>query len=63
MAGGRWYWCLRHRRVEPRQGCPERDRLGPYESQEEAARWHERVEDRNETWAEQDERWEDAGQE
>ncbi len=63
MGEGQWYWCLRHRRVEPRQGCPERDRLGPYESQEEAARWHERVEDRNDAWAEQDERWEDAGQE
>ena len=33
-----WWWCLRHERVEPRKGCPAGDRLGPYDSQEEAVR-------------------------
>jgi hypothetical protein len=44
---GPWYWCLRHSRVEPKAGCPDRDRLGPYETADAARHWRERVAARN----------------
>jgi hypothetical protein len=31
MAGGPWFYCLKHNTVEPKDGCAERHRLGPYE--------------------------------
>ena len=36
MAEGPWFFCLKHHTVEPRDGCAERHRLGPYETREEA---------------------------
>ena len=36
-SGHRWWYCLRHHTVEPEQGCPAKDRLGPYSTEEEAA--------------------------
>lgn len=57
-----WYWCLDHRRPEPRErACAQDRRLGPYESAEAAARWKERHEEREERWEEQDEAWESWG--
>jgi hypothetical protein len=53
-----WY-CVKHHRVE--QGgdvCPPVDRLGPYDSEEEAARALEKAEERNEAW-DNDPRWND----
>ena len=44
-----WY-CLNHRTVEPREGCRNADRLGPYPSAEEAGRALEKVAERNEHW-------------
>ena len=45
------YWfCLKHKTVEPREGCRNQDRLGPYSSQEEASRALDKVEERNEEW-------------
>jgi hypothetical protein len=32
--------------------------MGPYETQDEAADWRQKVEARNEAWEEQDRRWE-----
>jgi hypothetical protein len=55
----RWFWCLRHNQPERGVWCPADERLGPYESADEAARWQERVEARNEAWEEQDRRWND----
>jgi hypothetical protein len=46
----RWYYCLRHRTVEPDDGCPAKDRLGPYPTREEAARALEKVRERNKEW-------------
>ena len=46
----RWYYCLRHRTVEPEPGCPAKDRLGPYPTREEAARALEKVRERNKEW-------------
>jgi hypothetical protein len=54
-----FYFCLKHRRVEPASSaCAERFRLGPYDSESEAAQALERVKERNEVWDAEDERWE-----
>ena len=54
-----WYWCLRHRRVERAADstCPPDDRLGPYESQEAAEHWRDRVDSRNQKWEDEDKAW------
>lgn len=44
-----WY-CLKHKRVEPEDGCRNQDRLGPYPSQEAASRALDTVQERNEEW-------------
>jgi hypothetical protein len=55
--GGFWF-CLNHHTVEGPEGCPNKDRLGPYETRAEAARALDKVEERNEAW-EHDPRWND----
>lgn len=52
-----WY-CLKHHRVEPRQGCRNADRLGPYASEAAAAAALERVAQRNDDW-DNDPAWND----
>ena len=32
-----WY-CIKHSRVEGHDGCPNKDRLGPYDTEAEASR-------------------------
>lgn len=44
-----WY-CLNHRTVEPREGCRNADRLGPYPTAADASRALEKVAERNEDW-------------
>ncbi len=44
-----WY-CLKHGMVEPREGCKNADRLGPYATQSAATRALELVAERNEAW-------------
>ena len=46
----KWYYCLKHHRVEPWDGCKAADRLGPYDTPEDAARALERVRERNKAW-------------
>lgn len=53
-----WY-CIKHHRVEGEEGCPNRDRLGPYPTRQEAAAALEKVEQRNEAW-ENDPAWNDS---
>ena len=53
-----WWYCLRHEAVEPREGCKNADRLGPFETQSEAARALDKVAERNEAW-ENDPNWND----
>lgn len=48
-----WY-CLKHHRVEPTEGEPNKDRLGPYATEEEAARALDKVAERNEAWERED---------
>ncbi|UDY24911.1 hypothetical protein [Nocardioides sp. Kera G14] len=52
------YWfCLKHHTVEPREGCKNADRLGPYPSAEAASHALEKVEQNNEKWDEEDREW------
>lgn len=53
-----YYYCLKHKTVEGKDGCRAKDRLGPYGSEAEAAGALEKVEERNEDW-ENDPRWND----
>jgi hypothetical protein len=52
-----FYFCLTHREVERGASCRAENRLGPYDTAEEALRWRERHEGREETWEAEDERW------
>jgi hypothetical protein len=46
----RWWFCLKHNTVEPEAGCRGKDRLGPYQTREEAARALEIARRRTEEW-------------
>ena len=52
-----WY-CLKHHRVEHENLCSYADRLGPYPTEAEASRALEKVKERNEAW-DNDPRWND----
>jgi hypothetical protein len=54
----RYYFCLKHHSVEGAEGCPAGDRLGPYDTEDEAAHALEKVEERNREW-DNDPRWND----
>lgn len=57
-SGVRYYWCLRHNRVETdANACAAVYRLGPYASAAEAERALERVAERNAEWDAEDARW------
>jgi len=59
-SGTKYWYCVKHERVE--QGddvCPPIDRLGPYDSHDEAAKALERAEQRNQEW-DDDPRWNDS---
>ena len=56
--GGRYYWCLRHNRVETDDNkCAERFLLGPYPTAMEAEHALEKVAERNAEWDAEDARW------
>ncbi len=54
---GPWYWCLKHNRVEPADGCANIERLGPYQTKAEAETALERAHERTEKWDSEDEAW------
>lgn len=55
----KWFYCVRHHRPEhASDGCPALDRLGPYDSKEQAEHALEIAEARNKAWDE-DPRWND----
>jgi hypothetical protein len=58
MAGGPWFFCLKHHAVETRDGCAERHRLGPYETREEAEHALQSVAEREEKITSEDRAWE-----
>lgn len=52
-----WY-CLKHNTVEGDEGCPSKDRLGPYEDQATASRALDIAAERTRDW-ENDPNWND----
>ncbi|KAB8181497.1 hypothetical protein FH610_028570 [Microbispora catharanthi] len=54
-----WWFCLKHMSVEPEKGCPNKDRLGPYDSRDTAAHALQTAAERNKRWTEQDKEWDD----
>jgi hypothetical protein len=48
--GPQWFYCLKHHTVEGPVGCRAKDRLGPYETREEAEHALQKVKERNEAW-------------
>ena len=59
MSAENEYWfCLTHHQVEGVEGCPNKDRLGPYPTQAEAARALEKAAERTEAW-DHDPAWND----
>jgi hypothetical protein len=61
MADEQWFYCLRHNRVEPWDGCRSADRLGPYPDQETAARALEIARERTEAADQADREWAEKG--
>jgi hypothetical protein len=59
MAAGPWFFCLTHHPVEPRDGCAERHRLGPYETREQAEHALQSVHEREERLTAEDREWQD----
>ena len=55
---GPWWYCLKHNRVEPEDGCPNSERLGPFETKEEAGNAIENARERNEEWERNENEWE-----
>ncbi|MEP9382998.1 hypothetical protein [Nocardioides sp. KR10-350] len=55
---GRYWFCVKHHRVEGADGCPPIDRLGPYPTEEMASRALEIAQERNEAW-DNDPAWND----
>ncbi|MBW8480777.1 hypothetical protein [Actinomadura parmotrematis] len=51
---GDWWFCLTHKKVEHGAGCPNKDRMGPYASEADAANALELARQRNEAWRAQD---------
>jgi hypothetical protein len=45
-----WYFCTKHQTVEQGDGCPGKDRLGPYATREEAEHALDTVHRRNDEW-------------
>ncbi|WP_017622400.1 hypothetical protein [Nocardiopsis chromatogenes] len=54
----RWWYCLKHDRVEKGAGCPNKFRLGPYADEASAAGALHTVAERNEAWEASDDPWE-----
>lgn len=52
-----WWYCLKHGKVEHGAGCANSDRLGPFETEAEAANALELAKQRNEEWSKDDARW------
>jgi hypothetical protein len=54
-ATGDWYYCFKHGKVERRGECRQMDRMGPYQTAEDAEHWRDRVAARNREWGDDDE--------
>ncbi|GAB3698438.1 SPOR domain-containing protein [Mariniluteicoccus flavus] len=61
-AENEYYYCMDHKTVEPWDGCRSGNRLGPYNSRDEAQQALSTVEQRNEQW-DNDPKWNDDAEE
>ena len=52
-----WWYCLVHNKVEPEEGCPNSERLGPFDSPEAAGKALEIAAKRNEEWDAREDEW------
>lgn len=52
-----WWFCLVHQRVEGDDGCANSERLGPFDTSEEAGRALEAAQRRNEQWDAEEDEW------
>lgn len=50
MSDAKYYYCTKHDQVEGEDGCRAADRLGPYETAEEASRALEIAAQRTKEW-------------
>ena len=50
-----WYYCLVHQKVEPEQGCANAERLGPFDTEEQAAAALDVARERNAAFDAEDE--------
>jgi hypothetical protein len=50
-----WWYCLTHQTVEHGAGCPNKERLGPFATKDEAAHALDTVRRRNQEWDKADE--------
>lgn len=55
---GEYWFCLKHHAVEGVEGCPNKDRLGPYPTEAEAARALEHAAENTAAW-DNDPAWND----
>ena len=51
-----WY-CLVHKKVEGEEGCPNSERLGPFDTRAEAENAIELAHERNEQWDRNEDEW------
>ncbi len=59
MSEGTWYYCLRHKVVEPAEACRAMDRMGPYPDRETAERAVELAGEVTEREDRRDAEWDD----
>ncbi|WP_309648931.1 hypothetical protein [Nocardioides sp.] len=60
MSDSEFWYCIKHSRVEGHDGCPNKERLGPYATEAEASRALETAAERTEAWdKESDSGWDD----
>jgi hypothetical protein len=55
---GPYWWCLHHESVEGQDGCPNTERMGPYETAAAAARALQTARERTQAW-DTDPNWND----
>lgn len=52
-----YWWCLQHAQVEGDAGCANDERMGPYETREQAEGAIGRARERTKAWDAEDEAW------
>jgi hypothetical protein len=58
---GTFWYCMTHRRVEPYHGCKNADRIGPFQTEAEAAHALQTIAEREEQYEMEDSEWNGDG--